>query len=356
MAAAFVLLAAACGTSATAGKDVLPATPGADAVPGAGAPSSDASSRADGNASLAALLCEWKVHPGSPLIEPPEPETLLGDPTVVGPEESPDGSWHLFANTLMGIHHFTSADGLSWERLDKRVGGIGAMRPFIIKEGPSYYLFYEKFEGLDRSTIQVVESHDLTDFGEPATVLEPTLPWEREPQHTVGNPYVTRRDGTFWLYYSASGVDLPDCGFREPLHIGVATAPEISGPYEKRPEPILSPSKGLPFRNLGAGSIKLMDEEIGGRRIALTNGIYTDERGASRSAISVMASDDGVAWEDVCPAPVITPTDEGWMTALVYAFDTMRAGDEIRIYFNARDGWAVGTERIGLATLQLPVD
>lgn len=99
-------------------------------------------------------------------------------------------------------------------------------------------------------------------------------------------------------------------------------------------------------------TIKLLDDEIDGQRIALENGIYLDAEGHSRSAIAVLASDDGLKWRDVCPGPVVVP-GVGWKKALVYAFDTAREGDTIRLYFNARDDWKGGVERIGLAELGL---
>lgn len=39
----------------------------------------------------------------------------------------------------------------------------------------------------------------------------------------------------------------------------------------------------------------------------------------------------------------------GWKRAFVYAFATARVGPELRVYYNARDGWAQGVERIGMS-------
>ena len=63
---------------------------------------------------------------------------------------------------------------------------------------------------------------------------------------------------------------------------------------------------------------------------------------------------DGITWEDVCGGAIVAPVGPSWKKAFVYAFDTVRVGDTIRVYFNARDDWADGVERIGLATLDLP--
>ncbi len=302
--------------------------------------------------SLAEKLCTWTEHPDNPLIQPPDGEFLLGDPTVLAPAESPDGKWHLFANSLLGIHHHVSADGIAWERLKPPLFSLGAMRPFILRDGGRYLLFYEQFSGFDQSSIQRTESVDLATWSTPTTVLEPTLDWEKEAFDTIGNPYVTHRDGKYWLYYSASTVFLADAGFNEPRYVGVATSDSLDGPWQKHPQPLLGPDPNVSWRNHGAGSIKLLDDEVNGQRIALENGIYLDAEGHSRSAIAVLASDDGLKWREVCTGPVILP-GVGWKKALVYAFDTTREGDTIRLYFNARDDWKGGVERIGLAELGL---
>ncbi len=318
-----------------------------DARPGADSPDA-------GPASLAERLCAWHDDPRNPLIEPPEPEFLLGDPTLVAPADAPDGRYHLFANSLLGIHHHVSDDGILWERLTPALIGAGAFRPYVFVEDGVYHLFYEQFRSLESSEIRGVQSPDLETWSEPTLVLTADLPWERTRQATVSNPYVTRQGGEYWLYYSADGVWLDDTQFSEPRVIGRARAASLAGPWVKDPEPILEPDPALPTRNLGAGCLKFWDEPVDGLFIAFQNGIYRDPAGASRSAIHVLSSPDGVAWQDVCGGPVIAPEGEGWKRAFVYAFDTLRVGDEIWAYYNARDGWQQGTERIGRATLALP--
>lgn len=303
---------------------------------------------------LSELLCSWTDHPQNPLIEPPPDETLIADPTVALPSEAPDGRWHLFANSVLGIHHHVSDDGIVWERLTPPLFGPGAFRPYLYMEGGTYFLFFEQFFGLQSSKILASTSTDLNVWSEPVTVLIPELPWEMESQSTVGNPFLVARDGGYWLYYSASGVKQPDTMFAEPKYIGVARGESPLGPFTKEPEPIIAPSPDDPYRNQNSGSLKLLDERPKGEWVALNNGIYTDSEGKSRSAIRVLRSADGLSWTDVCPGPIIMPEGDGWKSAFVYAFDTVRVGGTLRLYYNARDGWAVGTERIGLATAEVP--
>ena len=294
------------------------------------------------------LPTHWTDHPENPLIGPPFPEFLLGDPSVVLPTESPDELWHMFANTLRGIHHFTSVDGIHWRR---RARAFPGMRAFVLRQSDLYYLFYEEFSvPMFRSHVSVRTSRDLVTWGEREVVLEPELEWERRLGRTCGNPCVVGTDDGFMLYYSAALVFLGDLGFCEPLNIGLARSTSIEGPYEKLAEPMIAPSSGDRFRNLGAGAIKVVFDESRGLFLGFNNGIYADNRGRTRSAVLLMSSADGVAWEQAAPEPIIAPGGDGWKKALVYQLDVKRVGDEWWLWYNARSGWRFGVERIGLAT------
>jgi len=285
----------------------------------------------------------------------PPGEPIVGDPTVVAPEASPDGRWHLFAWTFAAIVHYASADGVAWTEVD-RPFKIGSVRPYVFKEGGVYHLLFEKFSRVAApqiSAIQISDSTDISTWSDPVTILEPTLDWEMETQTTVGNPFVVARDGQYWLYYSAAGVLLPDTGFTEPRYIGLARATDLRGPYSKEPRPIVSPDASVAWRNMGSGSMKVLGDKYAGRWVAFENGIYRDAMGASHSAIQVLESDDGVAWREACPAPPLAPTGSGWKKAFVYAFDTVRRGGDLRVYYNARDGWGTGIERIGFSSVAL---
>jgi hypothetical protein len=308
--------------------------------------------KADDTAVAVDPLCAWDVHADSPLIAPPGAETLVGDPSVLRPNEAADGRWHLFANSMLGIHHYVSTDGLDWDLEEQSVITVGAWRPYLRVEGDTTYLYYEWFFDLSHSEIRLTTSTDLSTWTEPITVLQPTLDWEQETNATVGNPFVQKRDGQYWLYYSATGSLLEDVDFYEPRYIGVATTDSPSGPWTKEPAPLLAPDASDPWRNLGAGSIKLLDDPIDGVWIALNNGIYTHD-GVSGSAIRVLESSDGLSWTTRCEAPILAPTGSGWMTAFVYAFDPVQTATGLRLYFNARDDWEGGIERIGMASTSL---
>ena len=291
---------------------------------------------------------EWTDHPSNPLIEPIRPDWMIADPSVVTPSESPDGNWHLFANAILqGIQHFLSEDGLSWTRVGKKL--FLGIRPFVFKENGVFHLFYEKANLPRGSVIAARRSDDLLTWSEPRVVLAPQFPWEGKGLRTNGNPCLVKHDGRYRLYFSAGWVFLRDCLFLEPRHIGVAESDAVEGPYAKRPEPLLGPSADPPFRNLGAGSMKVLPPEGDGPWYAFNNGIFRDGEGRSRSEIRLLKSRDGYVWDWVSPSPLVTPEETGWKRALVYAMHVVRHGDEWRMYYNARDGWFIGKERIGLA-------
>jgi hypothetical protein len=304
----------------------------------------------------ALLALEWREHPANPLIRPPFPSPIIADPTFCPPAEAPDGRWHLFAHSLLGIHHFTSADGVAWTRR-RGVVARNALRPFLFRDEGGFRLLYERARLFLPcvpwcSHVEVRRSEDLVRWSAPRVLLRPCLPWHRRgPSGAVGNPCLVQVGEAYRLYYSAGLVRLRDCGFDEPRHVGVAVGPTADGPFTPLPVPVLSPAPDDPYATLGAGSLKVLAAEDG--FLGLQNGIYQDGEGASRSAVRLLTSPDGLRFV-VRGAPFLSP-GTGWKRSHVYAVDVRRVGQTLHLYFNARDGWhwTRGREAIGLATARL---
>ena len=328
------------------------------------------------------LSLNWS-RPGEALIEPPSRSPVVADPTFLLPSETPDGLYHLFAHTIWGLHRFESADGVEWKHCGLVVRS--AMRPFLRRFGDTYYLYYERYPFMLmplswlpvpwRSHIEVRTSKDLKKWSSPATCIRPELSWHKayRMSASVSNPCVVQHGSGFRMYYSASLVFVPDCGFSEPAYIGIAESDNPQGPWECQKEPILRPNPELPGRNLGCGSMKVVPMEDGW--IGLQNGIFLEDgkssaspasvaTGAedkgedpdgprSRSAIFLLKSTDGLHWDYGQKEPLIRP-DSGWMKSHVYACDCrfVEESGEWALYFNARDEWNVfkGMERIGRIT------
>ncbi|HOC92894.1 MAG TPA: hypothetical protein PKH33_11060 [bacterium] len=288
---------------------------------------------------------KWTPHPSNPLISPVWPEWLVGDPVVLTPEESPDGRWHMFLNSVLFIYRYTSGDGIKWQREQRVCRG---MRAWLLPREDDFILYHESFITPWRSDISARVSRDLENWSAPRKVLSPSLPWEMGAARNMSCPCVVKDGSVYRMYYSSNSVFLKDLGFGEPKYIGVAEADNPFGPFVKRREPILSPNPGHAFRNMGAGAIKVYRDDENERWIGFNNGIFTDEKKRSRSAIMLLTSKDGISWEEPFAAPIISP-DKGWRKALVYQLCLApRPNGEIWVYYNSRDGWRFGSERIGL--------
>ena len=297
------------------------------------------------------LTLDWEEHAGNPLLAPPFPSPRRAGPTVLPPDATPEGRRPSYPHSILGIHHFTSRDGLAWER---RRGVVcpKSLRAYLYVSDSTYYLFYERFLKLFpfpyRSRIEARSSRDLFSWSEPAVVLEPTLPWHREGcRGAVSNPCLVEEEGGFRLYYSAGLVFLKDCRFSEPKYIGVARSRHPMGEYRAAPEPCLQPSATDPYANMGAGAIKVLRAKNG--YAGFQNGIFWDgELAHTGSAIRIVVSSDGLEWSIPERDPILAP-EPGWKKSFVYALDVRKVGDRFYLYFNARDGWLLGRERVGLA-------
>lgn len=308
------------------------------------------------------LSLRW-ADDGRPLIQPPRFSPLVADPAFLFPEETPDGRWRLFAHSAWGIHSYGSEDGVEWR--DAGIVVRNAMRPFVRRIEDGFLLYYEKYPPLRlpltalplhprwRSRIEVRRSTDLRHWEAPTAVVLPELPWEDAGRlgKSVGNPCLAEAGSgaphRWRLYFSASLVHLPDCGFEEPRFIGMAEADAPTGPFHQRPDPILDPAS---IGELGAGCIKVLRLEDGW--IGLQNRISVDGAGRSRSALWILASEDGIRWHAAQDTPLLAPSaGSGWRSSHVYACDVRFRPHDGRwyLYYNARDGWykTEGRERIG---------
>ncbi len=310
-------------------------------------------------AEVASLRWNWDSR--SPILGPPFPSPIIADPTFLPPDATPDARWHLWAHSLLGVHHHVSDDGISWRRLE--TVQRNALRAHVVDLGsgtsPRYRLLYERTRAFIpfgvrwSSRIESRSSDDLRAWSEPVALLRPTLPWHRDAKQgdAVSNPCLVPLPGGRWrLYFSAGLVHVPDCGFNEPAYVGAADGPTPTGPFEVRPSPMLSPDPDDRWGNLGAGAVKVL--AVGDGWVGFQNAIGWDTAARrSSSAIRVLTSADGLDWT-VTGEPVLAPTGHGWAASHVYALDVRDTPAGIRLYANGRTAahWTRGRERIGLAT------
>lgn len=305
----------------------------------------------------------WSDFKANPVINPPFPDPLLADPVVLQPHESPDDKWHLFGHGAFGMYHYDSLDGISWSKRPKFLGWF-MVRAYIYHENDTYYLFYEKittpwkFPFYD-SRIEMISSKDLKKWSKPKIIIKPTLPWHKTG-NKVGNvcsPSLSKIGNKYVMHYSGGLVIVPECHFPEPKNFGVATSHDISGPYELEPEPLSlkilgeeafpTSDRSKPYRwTPSFRPFKVKDGYIG----LLTMYMRDEKLPESRCDIRFISSKDGFNWDiKTIHRPIIIPIRD-WKKSHTYVGYLTRVGNELRIYYNGRNGWFFGREAIGLST------
>ena len=300
----------------------------------------------------------FTLFENNPIIKNPPSSFVIADPSVLTPDVSHDGKWHLFCHTFFGVHHYISDDGISFNKVQKIAKR--AMRPNINYIDGKYYLFYERTRppvinaltliGFKwKSEIYCTESSDLKNWSEPYLVLGNTRDFENDEHGSaLSNPFLLNINGVNRLYYSCGQTFIKDCGFCEPRHITFAESKEISKDYTARTAPIISPDKNIPWLNLCSGCLKVY--RLKDCYIGLQNGFF-EKDGKSHSAIMLLKSDDGEKFEFV--RSFLTPQKCGksnWMAQYVYACCLTYYEGKLRLYFNARNvaNNLTGRESIGV--------
>ena len=297
-----------------------------------------------------------------PVLRPFGGSLIVADPSLLLPEESPDGKWHLFFHTMFGVWAAVSDDGVAFKREKKLLSR--AMRPNINFIDGRYVLLFERtrplvFNALNlvgaakwNSELFAIESSDLKTWSEPKPVLRHSRPYEDSARGvSLSNPFLLRVGSVNRLYYSCGLTFIRDCGFCEPTYVSYAESEALLSGYRAASEPILTPDRDDPFLNLCSGCLKvyrLCDCFIG-----IQNGIF-EKDGKSASAILLLSSDDGLKFR--FEKALVEPRYDGsWMGQFVYASHLVRCGDTLRLYFNARNtaNPLLGRECIGFAEAKI---
>ncbi len=290
---------------------------------------------------------DFRPYKDNPLIFHFGGSPIVADPSVLTPEKSHDNLWHLFCHTLFGVYHFTSEDGLHWKKQSKVVNR--AMRPDCVYADGTYYLYYERtqpllvkaftlFGGKWRSQIYLATSKNLTSWTKPKLIIGGTRDYMSDSRgQAISNPFITKIDGKYRLYFSAGQTFIKDCGFCEPTYISYAESERLDGGFTPLEKPLITPDQNNPYLNLCCGCLKVYS--FNDCFVGLQNGIYLKD-GKSQSSIMLLRSEDGKTFEFV--KVLLDPTassgkHKNWMRQYVYACNLVKAKGELRLYFNARD-------------------
>ncbi len=304
------------------------------------------------------LNADFRLYENNPILKNPFNSFVIADPSVLTPDVSHDGKWHLFCHTFFGVYRYESDEGISFKNTGKIVNR--AMRPNINYIDGKYYLFYERtrpviFNLLSlvgakwKSEIYCVESTNLIDWTKPYLVIGKTRDYEEYKNgFAISNPFLMNTENGYRMYYSCGQTFIPDCGFCEPTHVSFAESENVTSGYISRKEPIISPDKNVEYLNLCSGCLKVY--KLKDCYIGLQNGLF-EKDGKSHSAIMLLKSQDGVNFEFV--KPFLVPGIQGnskWMAQYVYACCLTYYKGKLRLYFNARNvsNNLTGRECIGI--------
>lgn len=300
----------------------------------------------------------FSLYKGNPIIKNPFGSFVVADPSVLTPDNSHDGKWHLFAHTFYGVYRYDSDDGIYFKKIKRIVPS--AQRADVNYINGKYYLFYEHTQSLIKnalsvlggkwkSEIYVTMSDDLDKWSEPEAVISKTRPFE-EDEHgqSISNPFLIETDNGYRLYYSCGQTFIKDCNFCEPTHISFAESKKITSDYISREKPIISPDKNTDYLNLCSGCIKVY--RLADCYIGLQNGLF-EKNGKSHSAIVLLKSADGINFE-FAKEFLVPRTCDGnpWMAQFVYASHLVKHDGRLLLYFNARNTADIlrGRESIGI--------
>ncbi len=291
------------------------------------------------------VKADFKLYENNPVIHNPISSFVVADPSVLTPQNSHDGKWHLFCHTFFGVYRYESSDGINFKNKGRIVPR--AMRPNINRIDGRYYLFYERTKPVIlnalsligskwKSEIYCTESDDLLSWSKSYLVIGKTRPFEVDKHgQSISNPFLIKTGEDYRLYYSCGQTFIKDCGFCEPTHISFARSRKISHDYVSRTLPIISPDENTEYLNLCSGCIKVY--ELSDCYIGLQNGIFHKD-GKSHSAIMLLKSDDGENFRFVKPFLVPGICGENkWMAQYVYACCLTYYDGKLRLYFNARN-------------------
>lgn len=294
----------------------------------------------------------------------------LGDPFFLFPEESPDAKWHLFGHSWIGIEHFISENGISWE--PRQMVRLRGRSPSLFFEHGTWYLLYEKHnpdlpqirkkrvkgeaKKLSRSRFEISASKDLLIFDEPRLLLDSAdVPFATEglSQPRISRPQIIKTGGVYRLYYGVSHRRLFDSRQKCSRYFAMATSDSLFGPYVPYEEgrPLLAPDADDLYRNMAVGSVRVVRVEDGyvGLQCAYS---WDKKEGKSISALVQLESSDGIAWKAAPRKPLLTLPKSGWASSYIVSCDVSYKESEACWYCyysaNRRVGRIFAPENIGL--------
>lgn len=287
--------------------------------------------------------CSWFPFNDEPLLSGNWYVPRFCDPQVIIPTDSPDGKWHMFVHSWIGIHHFKSDSGIAWEP-EKMVVARGHY-PFIFREDGHYVLLYEKHDyniaraairranerNENCSRIEMRVSQNLVSWSEPVTILDSrniAYAHDYVNRANISRPQLIKINNVYRLYFGASEVTLLDTKEKTGRYVGYAESVSLNEPFElKSQKPLLEPQPDDEWTNMACGSFKIVQHED--EIQAIQCGYYWNpDLAKTGSAAFVLTSEDGLHFTRCGDKPIIMPQNEGWADTYIKNCDVNFMPDE----------------------------
>ena len=173
----------------------------------------------------------WSSYSEWAIWQSPWYEMRLSAPAVLLPEDSPDGLWHLFAHSWMGIEHYSSPSGFDWSKVS--LVALRGHYPSLYRERNTWHLVYESHDRdysgsirLDRkrtiSRIWMMSSSDLRNWSSPQMILSAAdVPYASDfSVPRLAHPQIVPWEGGYRLYFTASELKMYDSGQKASACLG----------------------------------------------------------------------------------------------------------------------------------------
>ncbi len=310
---------------------------------------------------------EWSALRWSPVATAPFLVPTLGapavrDPTVLSADNRLDDLWHLWADSPLGIDHYTSPDGLRWSREDLVAAHAMGAHVRLLPEGLVMMYTRGPIAVAARGALPFPARAELvTRFGQTVydwdtttPTLTTSLPWfaAQGGGDWVSHPCLVHAGDRWKLYFSAGTASLGDGAV--PRYVGMAETDDLDLGFVPHPQPVLQPRADTPEASVGAGSLKVFPC-LGGGYAGLQTVYGVDPEGAPTASLRLVHSLDGTLWS-ANDAPLLTLSGEGWARSHLGAVDAVASGDHIHVYFSAcgdPSGWLAGSQ-VGRISARLP--
>jgi hypothetical protein len=304
---------------------------------------------------------KFTLYEGNPVLDEGSSFADWDGDSVTSPEVVfYEGLYHMFYTGIApgrydgGIGYATSADGFVWQKHPSNpilvANGTGfdaatVSWPAVLVDGDTWVLY---FSGQDRIAGTILIGR--------ATALDPSGPWTKDEDPVLligqagtwdhGGVYpisVLSTDAGYRMYYAGGAI-----WAENQTMIGLATSsdgitwtkyddPTTTDPAFAESDPVLGTGfDGWETRNIWGGDVRQTED---GWEMFYSERDQPEEK----YSINCATSDDGIHWVKCAGNPLVSPEDDPFLVASLFADSVVVSGSTYMLYYDYH--WTLG--RIG---------